>query len=44
MTNVYREYEERSYAKLMELIDTAPKELPKEIFTELAKKIYKRDK
>jgi hypothetical protein len=44
MKTVYHEYEESSYGKLMQLIDKAPSCLPKEIFTELAAKIYKRDK
>ncbi|XP_028399804.1 farnesyl pyrophosphate synthase-like [Dendronephthya gigantea] len=41
---VYQDYEEISFVKLMALIDKAPSEMPKEIFTELAGKIYKRDK
>ena len=44
LKKVYQDYEEVSYVKLMALIDKAPSELPKEIFTELAGKIYKRDK
>ncbi|XP_028399803.1 farnesyl pyrophosphate synthase-like [Dendronephthya gigantea] len=44
MKKVYQDYEEISYLKLMALIDKAPSEMPKEIFTELAGKIYKRDK
>ena len=42
--SVYHEHENKSYEKLMKLIDKAPIGLPKEIFTELAGKIYKRDK
>ena len=42
--SVYHEQEKTSYEKLMKLIDKAPTGLPKEIFTELAAKIYKRDK
>ena len=44
LKNIYHEYEDSSYAKLMQIIDEAPTGLPKEIFTELAAKIYKRDK
>ena len=41
---IYHEYEDSSYSKLMQFIDKAPTGLPKEIFTGLAAKIYKRDK
>ena len=44
LKKVYHDYEENSYAKLVQLIDKAPNGLPKEIFTELAAKIYKRNK
>ncbi|CAB4012453.1 Farnesyl pyrophosphate synthase [Paramuricea clavata] len=44
MKTVYHDYEKISYGKLMQLINKAPSGLPQEIFTELAAKIYKRDK
>jgi hypothetical protein len=44
MKSIYHEHEKKSYEKLMKLIDKAPIGLPKEIFTELAAKIYKREK
>lgn len=42
--SIYKDYEKKSYAKLMNLISKAPVNLPKEIFTELTNKLYKRDK
>lgn len=42
--SVYKEYEETSYTKLMKLIEKAPVSLPKEMFTELVKQLYKRKK
>lgn len=45
LEQVYRDYEERSYNGLMELIEreaTAAK-LPKALFVEFANRIYKRN-
>ncbi|XP_046860084.1 farnesyl pyrophosphate synthase-like isoform X2 [Xenia sp. Carnegie-2017] len=44
LKSIYKKYEEVSYQKLMKLIEDVPSELPKEIFTQLAAKLYKRDK
>ncbi|XP_046859226.1 farnesyl pyrophosphate synthase-like [Xenia sp. Carnegie-2017] len=44
LKSVYHKYEDVSYDKLMKMIEKAPSDLPKEIFTELASKLYKRDK
>ncbi|XP_046860001.1 farnesyl pyrophosphate synthase-like [Xenia sp. Carnegie-2017] len=44
LKSVYHKYEDVSYDKLMKMIEKAPSDLPKEIFTELASKIYKRNK
>lgn len=44
LVSVYKEYEQTSYVKLMELIDKAPISLPKAIFIQLTKKLYKREK
>lgn len=44
LVSIYKKYEETSYTNLMNLIENAPSNLPKEIFTELAAKIYKRNK
>jgi hypothetical protein len=41
---VYQAYEEESYARLLTLIDATAGQLPKEIFTDFADKIYKRQK
>ena len=41
---VYRDYEDESYGVIMGLIDTLRGDLPKEIFTDFAQKIYKRNK
>lgn len=44
LKSVYQQYEEESFKTLMELIDQTCGDLPKEIFTAFANKIYKRDK
>ena len=41
---LYKEFEEASYQKLMKMVDTKAGDLPKGIFTDFAAKIYKRDK
>ena len=45
LEQVYRDYEESSYASLMELIEreSATANLPKELFVEFANRIYKRN-
>lgn len=40
----YEEYEEESYKRILELISQKSANLPKEMFLEFVKKIYKRDK
>jgi len=42
LENVYFKYEEESYARLQTLITDLAGDLPKEIFTDFAAKIYKR--
>ncbi|NXY87544.1 FPPS synthase, partial [Alcedo cyanopectus] len=44
MRAAFQEYEESSYRRLQELIQTHSTHLPKEIFLGLARKIYKRQK
>lgn len=44
LKSVYQQYEEESFKTLMVLIDQTCGDLPKEIFTAFANKIYKRDK
>lgn len=44
LKNVYQEYEEESYKSILELISQKSENLPKEMFLEFVKKIYKRDK
>lgn len=40
----YQEYEEESYQQILQLIARKSENLPKEMFLEFVKKIYKRDK
>jgi len=42
LENVYKSYEEESYARLQTLIKEKAGDLPEAIFTDFAKKIYKR--
>ncbi len=44
LSSVYRDYEERSYQELMQLIDSCSGSLPKDMFIAYAKRIYKRQK
>ncbi|XP_066062938.1 farnesyl pyrophosphate synthase isoform X2 [Chamaea fasciata] len=44
MEAAFREYEESSYRRLQELIGKHAQRLPREIFLDLAQKIYKRQK
>lgn len=44
LANVFFAYEEESYTRLQELIKDNAGDLPEEIFTDFAKKIYKRQK
>lgn len=44
MQAAFREYEESSYGRLQELIGSHARRLPREIFLDLAQKIYKRQK
>ena len=42
LENVFHEYEEESYHRLVQLINTASTTLPKGMFLEFADRIYKR--
>lgn len=44
LKRAYQEYEEESYKNILELISNKSGNLPKEMFLEFVKKIYKRDK
>jgi len=44
LQEVYTEYEEQSYKDLSQLIEKLSGNLPKEMFTAFAQKIYKRQK
>ena len=44
LKKLYEEYEEESYSRILELISLKSANLPKEMFLEFVKKIYKRDK
>uniref|UniRef100_UPI00358F7F12 farnesyl pyrophosphate synthase-like isoform X1 n=1 Tax=Myxine glutinosa TaxID=7769 RepID=UPI00358F7F12 len=44
LQTVYQQYEDKSYARLMSLIDNHSTSLPKVIFLELAQRLYKRQK
>ncbi|XP_068703269.1 farnesyl pyrophosphate synthase-like [Montipora foliosa] len=44
LKKIYQEYEEESYQRIRELITQKSGNLPKEMFLEFVKKIYKRDK
>lgn len=44
LEKVFHDYEEASYTSLKKLIEEKSGALPKEIFTDFAEKIYKRDK
>ena len=44
LKKLYEEYEEESYTRILELISQKSSNLPKEMFLEFVKKIYKRDK
>lgn len=44
LEQVYRDYEEESYRDLMKDIEAFQGKLPKEVFTDFARKIYKRNK
>lgn len=44
MEKIYRDYEDESYTRLLTLIDNHAGALPRQIFTDFAAKIYKRDK
>ncbi|WAR03500.1 FPPS-like protein [Mya arenaria] len=44
LEQAFREFEETSYTEITELIDTYEGRLPKQLFTELVQKIYKRNK
>ena len=44
LKNVYQDYEEESYKSILELISQKSGNLPKEVFLEFVKKIYKREK
>lgn len=44
LRRVYSEYEEESYQKLMVKINSLSADLPKEMFTSFADKIFKRTK
>lgn len=44
LKKLYEEYEEESYTRILELISKKCANLPKEMFLEFVKKIYKRDK
>ncbi|KAJ7375669.1 hypothetical protein OS493_039705 [Desmophyllum pertusum] len=44
LKKVYHEHEEESYKRILELISQKSANLPKEMFLEFVKKIYKRDK
>ncbi|NXR95843.1 FPPS synthase, partial [Hypocryptadius cinnamomeus] len=44
MPAAFREYEESSYRRLQELIGKRARRLPRDIFLDLAQKIYKRQK
>ena len=44
LKEAYHKYEEESYAEILKLIDDTCDKLPKEIFMDFAKKIFKRDK
>ena len=41
---VYRDYEDATYVRLMALIDARHGTLPREIFIDFAQKIFKRNK
>jgi len=44
LESIYHTYEEKCYSSLMELIEQGCGDLPKVIFTDFAKKIFKREK
>lgn len=44
LKKLYQEYEEESYHQILQLITQKSGNLPKEMFLEFVKKIYKRDK
>uniref|UniRef100_V9KXC4 Farnesyl pyrophosphate synthase n=1 Tax=Callorhinchus milii TaxID=7868 RepID=V9KXC4_CALMI len=44
MPDVFRDYEEESYQRLMGLIDKRANAIPKDVFLNFARKIYKRQK
>ncbi|XP_074617541.1 farnesyl pyrophosphate synthase-like isoform X2 [Acropora palmata] len=44
LKKLYQEYEEESYQQILQLIARKSENLPKEMFLEFVKKIYKRDK
>lgn len=44
LKKLYQECEEESYKNILELISQKSANLPKEMFLEFVKKIYKRDK
>ena len=44
LKKLYEEYEEESYTRILELISQKSTNLPKGMFLEFVKKIYKRDK
>lgn len=44
LKQVYSDYEETSYQKLMAKIDSLSVDLPKEMFIAFAEKIFKRNK
>ena len=44
MKKVFHDYEEQSYEELSDLIEKLSGDLPKDMFTAFAKKIYKRNK
>ena len=44
LKQVYREYEEVSHQRILNLIDERSKNLPKEMFLSFVRKIYKRNK
>ena len=44
LEGIYHQYEDDSYKQLITLIDETSGSIPKEIFTDFANKIFKREK
>ena len=44
LQNVFADYEDKSYERILELIQSHSSSLPQEMFLAIVKKIYKRNK